>query len=247
MYLLIGLLFQDTIDSPHTTLFENKEEDGTKIGIEGKKQKVLLIAVHNHELGKYKKIMEDAGFKAGFFEIEIFSSLRSTVSRNFYPTLVIDIGSQTSKFYIVENGIVYKSYFINKGGQTITNSISKILNIPFNEAERLKREEGLMSEDIQMVKAIRIVLDEILKEGNNAISDFQYRYKKNVGKIIITGGGGVLKGLIDLSKEMLNTDVEIADPFSFIQTPDAIQDILRDSGPEFAVAMGSALRHLEEI
>jgi len=76
---------------------------------------------------------------------------------------------------------------------------------------------------------------------------YRKKYSKNVSKIILTGGGVLLKGFTDLAKISFQTEVTNADPFSKIETPAILQDEFTRIGPEFAVAIGIALRKLAEL
>ena len=76
---------------------------------------------------------------------------------------------------------------------------------------------------------------------------YQRKFLKNIKKFILVGGGSALRGLSDFAQARLQTDVVIGDPFSKVETPAFLTDILRNTGPEFAVAMGLALRRLEEL
>ncbi len=223
-----------------------KEEEDEPTG-RSKMVKVLLIAIHNHQLVRYKKLASSFNLDVGFFEIEVFSTLRSALPRNLFPTLIVDVGAHTTKFYIVESGIIIRSYFINKGGETITNTVATALNISFGEAEELKRDKGMKSENKEAVHAMRLISEEILREANTAMSDFYSRYNKRVGKVLFTGGGAILKGFFEFSKEILNTEPELADTFIDITTPEFMSATLKEIGPEFAVSIGVALRRLEDL
>ena len=76
--------------------------------------------------------------------------------------------------------------------------------------------------------------------------NYQKRYNKNIERIVLTGGGAVLKGLLPFATERLEIDAELADPFSKIETPAFLEDVLKEIGPEFAVAVGLATRKLQE-
>ena len=54
-------------------------EDESKPATQEEKRKVLLIAIHNHELVKHKNILSKIDLNTQYFEIEIFSTLRSSV------------------------------------------------------------------------------------------------------------------------------------------------------------------------
>ena len=209
------------------------------------KKKVLLIAIHNNELLKYRNVVSKTNLKPSFFEIEIFSSLRSSVYESRKPLLIIDIGARTTKYYIVEHGIIVRSYFINQGGEAITRAIAQTENIPFSEAEKKKRNEGFNITNKDSYSVMKIVVDEIVSEANNLIRDYENRYQKTISRIILTGGGSTMKKLDEEVKQKTSISVEIANPFGRIRHPEILSETLRENGAEFTVAVGAALRALE--
>lgn len=245
----------ENVLSKAQALFEPKEEGDELVDTEQKpkdapkkedKAKVLLVAIHNDQLSKYKNVAQSSNLNINFFEIEIFSVLRSVLPRNFFPTLIIDMGANTTKFYIVENGVILRSHFINKGGQDITLALAKSLNFTFSEAEAVKRAEGLSISDENARRAQGLVVKDIIGEINSSLGTFQNKYRKNVGKVVLTGGGSILEGFLDLAKENINVDIEMASPFFSIKTPKYLANSVKRIGPEFSVAIGSALRSLGE-
>ena len=221
------------------------EDDAPKKQEQEEKRKVLLIAIHNHELIKHRNIMDRTDLKPRFFEIEIFSTLRSVVYEGRLPFVIIDMGARTTKFYVIEHGIILRSYFINQGGQTVTTAIANAEDIPFAEAERRKREQGFGISKKETRHAMSLVIDEIFSEANNAIRDFEQRYHQSVSKVILTGGGASMKQLLEEVKKKTNIEVEIANPFGRVRHPAFLADTLKETGSEFSVAVGAALRALE--
>ena len=63
----------------------------------------------------------------------------------------------------------------------------------------------------------------------------------------MVGGGSALKGILELAKNSFKTEVVLADPFAKTASPAFLANILKETGPEFAVAIGLALRKLSEI
>ena len=221
-------------------------ESDTTSAIQDDKRKVLLIAIHNHELIKHKKILSKINLNTRFFEIEIFSTLRSSVYDGGLPVIVVDIGARSTKLYVVEHGIILRSFFINQGGQNISQTIARAENISFKEAEHKKREFGFEITDKNTRHAMALIIDEILTEANNAIVDFEQRYHQSISKIVLTGGGASMKGLLGEVKAKTKIGVEIANPFARLRHPALLSETLKESGSEFSVAVGAALRALEE-
>ena len=91
-----------------------------------------------------------------------------------------------------------------------------------------------------------LTLDYIFSEINTTMLAFERKHNKTIAKTILVGGGAALKGLLELSKNNLKTELEVGLPFNKVSAPAFLDNILRESGPEFAVAIGLALRKLSE-
>ncbi len=50
-----------------------------------------------------------------------------------------------------------------------------------------------------------------------------------------------------MAESSFQTDTVLGDPFAKVETPAFLEDVLKQAGPEFAVAVGVALRKLSEI
>ncbi len=210
---------------------------------------VLVVAIHNQYINDYQSIMQGSGLMPSFYEIEIFSSIRAVVDQGINTVMIIDMGARSTKLYIVERGILRASHIINKGSQDITLALSKALSISVNEAETLKRTHGLKGgpEYKELTEIITVNLDYIFYEANATLLNYQKKSSKNISKVILTGGGVLLKGFTDLAKISFQTDVIYADPFGKLETPAFLAEEFAQAGPEFAVAIGVALRRLSEI
>ena len=233
---------------PKEEEYELTEQDQNK-KIESKTRDFLVVAIHNEYLNNYQIINNKANILPSFYEIEIFSSIRSVVEQGIHAVMIIDMGARITKLYIVERGILRASHIINRGGQDITLAISKALSIDINEAENMKRMYGLKGgpEYKELTEIITVNLDYIFYEANATILNYQKKYSKNISKVILTGGSVLLKGFTDLAKVSFQTEIVYADPFSRLETPAFLSEQLSQAGPEFAVAIGCAIRKLSEI
>jgi len=222
-----------------------EEKRPTKEPTEKKKVEVLLVAVHNDELTLLQSVMTGAGLSASFYEIEIFSTIRAVVDEPVKPVMVLDIGAASTKVYVVERGVVAISHAINAGSQDITRAIAISGNISIAQAETLKKEEGL--EHSGEHGSPELVFSRIFSEARRVLVQYETAHKKSITSIIFTGGGGVTKELGIYAKNTFSIDTHIADPFAKTEAPAFIRPVLQEIGPEFAVAVGLALRKLGEI
>lgn len=209
---------------------------------------VLLVAIHNETLRTYQNLVTKTGLDANFFEIEIFSTIRAVLDKNTSPVMILDMGAASTKLYIVDRGIVRASHTINKGSQDITTNIATTLSIPVDKAEIMKRTIG-WSADPQhkdVADTISYTSDHIFSEAKHVVTNYQSKYAKSVERAILVGGGSSMKGFAELAQANLQMPVELGDPFSKVEAPAFLTEVLKRNGPEFTAALGIALRRITE-
>ena len=238
---------QEEDSSEYATTAERATTDqgtGTRTALP--KVNVLIVAIHNETIVRYQDIVVKSALEAGFFEIEIFSTMRAVLDETLRPVMIMDMGAASTKLYVIERGVIRSSHTINRGSQDITLTISKSLGLSMERAEVMKRQVGVTGENKNLTDVVILTLDYIFAEVNNVLLSFEKKYNKTISKVILVGGGAILKGLADLAKNNFKTDVVLADPFSKVNAPAFLENILKETGPEFAVAIGLALRKLAE-
>jgi type IV pilus assembly protein PilM len=228
------------------------EEEEKAVAEGGKKDKlqVMIVAIHNQVLKKYEEIVKNIGLQGVSFEIEVYSSIRATISRDLSPMMFIDMGAGITKLALVEQGIIKNVHIISRGSQEITIALSRALNISIAKAEKMKREIGLAGRDEESRKISALIesaTSYIFTEANRVLLGYQNKNNKTVSKIVLTGGGVLLKGLPEFTKKWLEAEVVFGDSFSKVETPAFLQAVLTDAGPEFSVAIGLALKRLQEM
>jgi len=211
------------------------------------KMSILVVATQNDAVARSRSIVSQAGLSASFFEIEVFASIRSNFEHELSPVLLMDFGASRTKLAIVEFGMIKKYHSVERGGAEITDAIANSLNVPWSEAEKMKKEFGLFGNpaDKNLAEIIKVHIDYIFAETNNALLEYEKKYNKTISKIIFTGGGALMKGLQEIASNSLRADVEFGRPFTKVGTPAFLEKVLDTMGPEFAVALGLALRKLQ--
>jgi type IV pilus assembly protein PilM len=233
---------QDPLED-HRSAVNNEKSQKEK-----NKIKVFVVAIHKNAVARYKDIIRNAKLGLEFLEIEIFSTIRSIVGHNTGTVVVLDIGSGVTKLYVVEYGIVRKSHIINRGSQDITAAIARSMGISTEKAEEKKREIGLLGEgtDKEVSDIVLTNLKYIFESISDVLIGYQSEHNKHISNLIFTGGGSVIKGLTDYASKNLEIESTVANPFESIKTPAFLDDTLKEIGPEFAVAVGLALRGLDK-
>ena len=227
--------------------FEAHEADANKNQVQ-QSSEVLLAVIHNDVLNKYNQILQAANLQASALEIEIFSSMRAIIEQSLDAELVFDMGAGSTKLYIIDRNVLRAAHTVNRGSQEITLALSRSLSMSVGDAEHIKRTVGLSNEPEkhQVKEVISLNLDYVFTETNRVILNYQKKTGKNVSRIILTGGGCLLKGFLELARARFQTEVVLGDPFSKTETPAFLEPVLKAAGPGFAVAIGLALKQLQE-
>lgn len=210
---------------------------------------VLVVSIHNEILSDYNNIVKTNNLNTSFFEIEMFSAIRSLVNDEKSTSMVIDVGASGTKLYVVDRGILKNSHIINKGSNDITASISRSLSISIEEAEKIKRNAGSLNDvDKKTIFDLAaLTVDGMISEIINFINNYEQRSGTKIQKAILTGGGVALDGFPKLLEDKIKIPVEVGDPFSKVETPSVLSETLRATGLEFGVAVGIALRKIQEL
>jgi type IV pilus assembly protein PilM len=209
--------------------------------------KILLSAIYTQEIQKYEEVMRGAILEMIAGEIEIFSSLRSTVSPKDEVVGIIDCGASSTRLYIIEKGILRETHSVPLSGVEITNSISKILGIDFIEAEEIKRTKGLggLAKNVELQKALTNSLERGFRELHMVMTQYEHDNQIQIQKIILSGGGSLLRGIDVYAHDMFSRPITQALPFEKLAYPAFLEDTLKEAGPSFAVAVGVALRGIQ--
>jgi len=215
------------------------------------KIEVLLVAIHNDTIAKFRSITTDASLSVSFFEIEVFSAVRAALDHGLAPIAVVDMGAATTKFYVVERGLIHESHIINHGGQELTLATSRALGISVMQAEERKRKIGLSrtdpAGDPNLTKSLELSLGTLMAEISRTMVAYEQRTNQTLSTLVATGGGAALKGFKEFAQSKIASEIRLADPFGKTQTPAFLEKILKEAGPEFSVAVGLALRRLQEL
>ncbi|HSE34850.1 MAG TPA: type IV pilus assembly protein PilM [Candidatus Paceibacterota bacterium] len=226
------------------TYVDPDEEERAKAA--GPKVDVLIAAVHKDVLNRYQQIAQKIGATNVSMEIEIFSTIRSVMGRDSSLTMILDMGAANTKIAMVEDGIVRSSHLINSGSQDITLALSKAKGVSMLKAEEIKRDFGLAGDptDPSIAEITRLAVERIFAEANRLLTKYQQTKHVSVSRVVLTGGGVLLKGLPDLVQSSFSTTVVFGNPFEKVEAPAVLAPILKEAGPEFAVALGLAIRKL---
>jgi type IV pilus assembly protein PilM len=210
-------------------------------------REVLLAAIQNEALAEDRILMDSIQMVSQPSEIELFSTLRAVTAANDATLAVIDVGAHMSKLYIAEEGFLRRIHRVRAGGAQTTEGLSKLLGLPFEEAENLKRNfTPSMPQAADIKKVMASNFDRAFQEFKRVISQHELRTGVPVSRIVLTGGCSTFHDFASYAGYALDRQVELANPFKKVAYPAFMEDTLKELGPTFATALGAALRPFEQ-
>ncbi len=216
-------------------------------GAQGQKfQRILLVGIPNDVIARYKKIYKDAGLRIVGMEIEQFALLRA-LGKFFSdtPTLLVDIGAQSTDIAVVEKGSIRQIEQTDYSGVYLTQALARSLDISMVRAEELKRRRGLSSlgADSELSTLLLPFLDVIIQETRHAKDVYERRYGKKVERFMLVGGGANLKGIEKHFSAQIGLTASHHSAFMGMRYPEALEPAVKSLENEFAVAVGLARKY----
>ena len=207
---------------------------------------VFVVASPKQVVQKYIRLLGMAGLKPKALETEIIASSRALVSDNpFSPTsLIIQMGTATTDFAIVSKGLILLTRSIATGGSALTRALAQHFSFEMTQAEEYKKVYGLLTDQMEgkVYEALHPVIDAIMEETRRVIEAFHTKNPTNrIKRVVVSGGGAKMPGLVVYLANNLNLEVQEADPWYFITQDTAFKAKLIQEGPLYTIAVGLAL------
>lgn len=209
----------------------------------------LVTAAPREVVQFYSAIFQRAGLQLAELETEAFAIERALVGNDTAPVMVIDIGSERTNFFIMDQGLPMTHRSIQIGGATIDTILSRITGQPVEVMHQLKYDLSSLPASAIQTDAFRPLLDPILKEVQNSFDLYLHQQgnaQKHPEKIILTGGSAQFAPIGVALSKTFDKKVFIGDPWARTVYQDELKPLLDANGARMAVSIGLALRNIVE-
>lgn len=212
------------------------------------KENLLVVAVSKGIVDQTMEVLKLADLEAVGLEIESIAQARSLLDekKDAGGVLLVDIGDRRTSFVISDNGIPCFTSSIPLSGTSLTDAISKYMNVAFEEAERVKFQYGIGSDfkNDAIFKAVRPILENLALEIERSIDFYvsNLQYSSTVDRIIMCGGGSNTKGLMPFLSKRLKRSIELGDPWINMELGKNLPAIERSVASQYATVIGLALK-----
>jgi cell division protein FtsA len=183
-----------------------------------------------------KKSVERAGYSVKNYILQPIASSISVLEENEKDlgVLLIDIGGGTTDLAIFHRKAIKHTKVIGVAGNQVTNDIRETLGIVTADAEKIKKEYGyaietaiIKDEDIYikgvgargnikipislLTQIISVRMRELFTLIDNELRVSGFKNKIKAG-VVLTGGGSLLKGCVELAEDVFGLPARIGVP-----------------------------------
>lgn len=199
---------------------------------------VLLVAIKTDIVEGVFRVAEAAGLSTQLVDVSpaaLCNAFRYNYGDLEGCTMLLDIGAKTSNLLFFEKGNVY-SRGINIGANSITQDFAKEARLSFDEAERIKIEEGFVSlggayeePDNPHAAAISKIARQVMTRLHIQVNQTLQYYRGQQGgsapaRLFLSGGAAIMPYTAQFFAEKLNLPegVDYFNPFKNVQIDPAL-------------------------
>ncbi len=179
----------------------------------------LLVAAAQDTVLANVRCAERAGLTVSSVDLTSFAVLRS-LGKQTGPDVeteaLIDVGARITNVVVHSSGVPRFVRILLMGGQDVTDAVSERLGIPTGEAEALKQQVAQATSDEDLAEVGRAVASTAQDFVDEIRGSLDYYAASNPGvpveRIVLSGGGSQLDGLIDRLAGATRLPVIAGDP-----------------------------------
>jgi type IV pilus assembly protein PilM len=210
---------------------------------------VLLVAVKKDRIADYTSVIVQAGRDPVLVDVDVFS-LQNAYEANYsvedVTTALVNIGASVMNINVLHhsNSIFWRD--VAFGGNQYTEAIQRELNLPREDAERLKLGERVGEHSLQQVMGVLNGVSEDLAAELQKTIDFFVATSSvdRIDRLVLAGGSAQVLNLDEVLKERFQVDVEVLNPFRNIRysETDFDPEWINRHAPAMSIAVGLAVR-----
>lgn len=210
---------------------------------------ILLVAVKKDRIADYTSVVVQAGKEPVLVDVDVFS-LQNAFEANYSvdneSVALVNIGASVMNINVLSDGSSIFWRDVAFGGNQYTEAIQRELNLPREDAERLKLGESVGEHSLQQVMGVLNSVSEDLAAELQKTFDFFVATSSvdRLDRVVLGGGSSMVLNLDQILKDRFQVDVEVMNPFRNIRysESDFDPDWINRHAPAMAVAVGLAVR-----
>ncbi len=214
---------------------------------ESKEDVIVLAAIKNSVFDMYERIVKRLNITNYSFEIEAVSETRAIALSlpNEEIIFSINIGGKVSFISLIRNNVIVATNIIQKGSYNNTFQISKALSLSIDVAEEAKRVFGYFGDDSSphLAEIMSLASFPLFDEAKSLLFSFERKYNIEIQKVVISGGGALPKGIINILSKFLGKKIILLEPFSQFSLPENVREKSKEISSKYSIATGLSLKN----
>jgi type IV pilus assembly protein PilM len=212
-----------------------------------KMRRVLVAAAHVDLVNGVIDAVEKAGLTVEGVDLISSALVRAIGGQDGseQPEAIVSVGAGLTVVVVHQQGRPQFVRTIGSGGNATTAAVSAALDLPVSDAEGVKRRIGEPGAQLQAAdRAAQASMNELVGEIRNSIQYFaSLPGRLPVSRVLVTGGGSELCGLIAMLEGQVRLPVLTVSPLARLDTSklDLSEEQAREVGPVLATPIGLAL------
>jgi type IV pilus assembly protein PilM len=212
-----------------------------------KMRRVLVAAAHVNLVNAVIDAVEKAGLTVEGVDLISSALVRAVGGQEAseQPEAIVSVGAGLTVVVVHQQGRPQFVRTIGSGGNATTAAVSAALDLPISDAEGVKRRIGESSAQIQAAeRAAQSSMTELVGEIRNSIQYFaSLPGRLPVSRVLVTGGGSELFGLLPMLEAQVRLPVLTVSPLTRLDTSrlDLSEEQAAEVGPVLATPIGLAL------
>ncbi len=189
-------------------------------GADGAKmRRVLVAAAHRELVDAVIAVVERAGLLVEGVDLVSSALVRALVDPKHMseqPEAVVSVGAGLTVVVVHQQGRPQFVRTIGTGGNAATAAVAAALDLPLADAEAVKRRLGEPVPQVQAAeRAVQEPIGELVSEIRNSVQYFaSLPGRAPVARIMMTGGGSRLRGLVEQLQVQARIPVQVVSPLA---------------------------------
>ncbi len=218
---------------------ENGEEQGAKY-------EIVVVIVERAAIEKQLDSLQSMGLTVTAVDVSamaLLNTARLHFSEEFPENLLyVDMGAKRMEINILRKGVIRFTRQLPIGGDLITATLAQGVGVSPEEAEALKRKEGIPANG-GVRTALLEQLDRFIVEIQRSVDYFRSQSRgSGIDKILLMGGMPLLSGFLEYFSSFFDAPVEIGNPFSKMKVKNPEMFLHEEMASRFSLAAGLAMR-----
>jgi type IV pilus assembly protein PilM len=227
---------------------------------------ILVIGAPKQELMSQWHLLSDIGLKVVAVEPVSLAAFYGLAGLELWKPMevvgLLEVGLRISHLSVVRGQAVRFARAFQVAGDSFTRSISDYCQLDYKEAEQLKRTVGIskmaLEEDrqeagheqearVRVSHALGLHMEQLVAEIEQSYRYFAFELggteTQRMDRLVITGGGGLLRYLPEFLSSRLSVPASVADPLKAVEMAASVKELIQPGWSQrLAVSVGLALR-----